>query len=43
MNLKDIDERYWNAVDSRPADQGNMQLHPDIAAALGIKQEGETK
>ena len=23
-------------------DQGNMRLHPDIAAALGIKQEGET-
>ena len=23
-------------------DQGNMRLHPDIAAALGIKQEGES-
>ena len=23
-------------------DQGNVRLHPDIAAALGIKQEGET-
>ena len=24
-------------------EQGNVRLNPDIAAALGIKQEGETK